>query len=198
MEEQAARAFADLDAIDIGVGAIMVFYGLRGYVRGLIAEVLALAALLIGLTVAFRWTPELMPKYAQQIPGPAMSDTAITFLFVFGAVGLALRILAAVLQGAVASAGSSPLNRLGGAAFGLGKGALTLGCMVLLLRTFAPIPAGLSTGEAAGPIEQMNRRLAESVAAASLADMASEVFSTLVDAAEIRLRMLAASDNEGA
>ena len=194
---EASQAFADLDAIDIGVGAIMVFYGLRGYMRGLIAEVFALVALVGGLAVAFRWTPDLMPKYAQQIPGPAMSDTAITFLVVFGAVGLALRLLAAVLQGAVASVSGGPLNRLGGAAFGLGKGALTLGCMVLLLRTFAPIPAGLST-EAGGPLEQLNRRLAESVAAASLADIASNVFSTLVDAAEIRLRMLAASDNEGA
>jgi membrane protein required for colicin V production len=197
-QAQATQALSQLDAIDYAVGAIMVFYGLRGYTRGLIAEVLALGALIAAATVAFRWTPDLMPKYAEQIPGPAVSDTAITFLFVFGAVGLALRILAGVLHSAIAAASNSPFNRLGGAVFGLGKGGLTLGCMVLLVRTFAPIPAGLTGDPAAsGPLDQMNRRLSESVAATTLSEIASGVFSTFVDAAEIRLRMLAASDNEG-
>jgi hypothetical protein len=43
----------------------------------------------------------------------------------------------------------------------------------------------------------LNSRLARSVVAPHLAQAASELFSTFADAAEIRLRMLAASDNEG-
>jgi uncharacterized membrane protein required for colicin V production len=183
--------------VDIVLAIVLVTFALRGYLRGLFSEITSLVALVIALAAAFRWTPDLVPRWADSIPGPAVVDTGIAFLFLFAAFGLALRMVFGLLRRAWSPEGSSALDRLGGAGFGLCKGALILGCAVLLLRTFTPVPATANTpAQGGGPFVELNNRLARSAVAPQLALVASELFSTFADAAEIRLRMLAASDNE--
>jgi membrane protein required for colicin V production len=186
-----------MQAVDIVVAIVLVTFALRGYLRGLFSEITSLMALVIALAAAFRWTPDFVPRWADSIPGPPMADTGITFLFLFGALGLALRMIFGFVRRAWSPEGSSAFDRLGGAAFGLCKGAVVLGCAVLLLRTFTPVPASAKApAEGGGPLVDLNSRLARSLVASRLAEVSSELFSTFADAAEIRLRMLAASDNE--
>lgn len=184
--------------VDLAIGAVLVIFALRGYLRGLYSEITAVIALVGSLAGAFRWTPLVVPRWANAIPGPSASDTAISFLFVFGALGLALRFIFSLLRRAWSLESSSPFDRLGGAVFGLCKGGVVMGCMVLMLRTFTPVPASDSAkSPGAGLFGDLNNQLARSPAASELARMTSELFSKFADAAEIRLRMLAASDNEG-
>jgi len=186
-----------MQAVDIVVAIVLVTFALRGYLRGLFSEITSLMALVIALAAAFRWTPDFVPRWADSIPGPPMADTGITFLFLFGALGLALRMIFGLVRRAWSPEGNSAFDRLGGAAFGLCKGAVVLGCAVLLLRTFTPVPASAkASAEGGGPLVDLNSRLARSLVASRLAEVSSELFSTFADAAEIRLRMLAASDNE--
>jgi len=191
-------AGTDIQTVDAAVAAILVIFALRGYLHGLYSEIAASVALIAALAAAFRWTPAMVGRWAATIPGPASSDTAITFLFLFGAIGLALRFVFNLLRRSWSPGGSSPFDRLGGAAFGLCKGGVVLGCAVLLLRTFTPLPTtGNAQAPAHGIFAQLNERLARSPVASELAQAASKLFSTFADAAEIRLRMLTASDNEG-
>ncbi len=192
-----ATSAIGMHGIDIAVSVLLLLFALRGYSKGLFHEIMTLLALLLGLTAAFRWTPVVAPRFAESIPGPAFVDTGISFLFVFGLVGTTLRLLIVAIERMWVTVRNSPANRLGGAVFGIFKGAVVVGCSVLLLRTFTPTPpAETKPGEVAGPVQKLNQTLAESMFAARLAEMTSGLFSTVVDAAEIRLRMLAASDNE--
>jgi membrane protein required for colicin V production len=197
--EEAKTLWSGLQPLDVAVGGVLVYFALRGWLRGFVGEVLALTALVLAAAAAFRWTPDAVAHFADTIPGPASADAAISFLFVFGISGLGFRVLARVVEQTVTANRGSVLNRLGGAMFGLCKGGVALGCAVMLVRTFAPEPAlrGEDT-RGKGAVERLNARLAESPAAAELADVADGLISMLVDAAEIRLRMLVTSDNEGA
>lgn len=187
---------AGMQPVDVVVAIVLVIFALRGYLRGFFSEITSLMALVIALAAAFRWTPDFVPRWADSIPGPPMADTGITFLFLLVTLGLALRMVFGLLRRAWSPDGSSAFDRVGGAAFGLCKGGLVLGCAVLLLRTFTPVPAAAEAPAHGGPFVDLNSRLARSVVAPQLAHAASELFSTFADAAEIRLRMLAASDNE--
>lgn len=183
--------------MDVAVAVMLTGFALRGYLRGLYAEVTALLALVIALGAAFRWTPAVVPQWANVLPGSAAADTAITFLVLFAALGLALRFLFGLLRRGWSPETGSIFGRIGGAAFGLCKGGVALGCAVLLLRTFTPEPATAgAVAPGGGPFADLNNRLARSPVASELARVTSGLFSTFADAAEIRLRMLVASDNE--
>jgi uncharacterized membrane protein required for colicin V production len=184
--------------VDIAVAAAICFFALRGYSKGLFHEVMTLLALVVALTAAFRWTPDVVPRFADRIPGPAFVDTGISFLFLFGLTGMTLRFIVTMIERMWVTARNSPANRLGGAVFGIFKGGVVLGCAVLMLRTFTPTPMDEGVrAKVSGPVQSINVKLAQSMFAARLADLTSGLFSTVVDAAEIRLRMLAAGDNEG-
>jgi len=185
-------------AIDIAVGVSLLFFAARGYARGLFHEVTALAALLLGMTAAFRWTPTVVPHIAEKIPGPSFVDTPATFLLVFATTGIALRVVFSIAGRTWKGMSASPANRLGGVLFGMAKGAASLGSAMLILRAFtpAPLPNG-SPNPFAAPIQKLNASIEQSPLAGGLVQATSGLFSNVVDAAEIRLRMLAASDNEG-
>ena len=189
------QSFAAAHAVDVVVGVSLLWSALRGYTRGLVHELMSLAALFLAMAAAFRWTPIVVPKLAEKIPGPSSIDTPVTFLLVFVATAIALRILVAIVGRNWLSA--SRVNRFGGAAFGAGKAAIALGSTIVMLRTFVPPP--LPSGNAnpfAAPVQMLNDRIAQSPLAAELARLTSGLYSGVADAPEIRLRMLAASDNE--
>src|SRR5262245_61534668 len=94
-----AQAFvSQIHVVDVVIGVIVATYAVRGYGRGLLDEVLSLVALLCALAAAFRWTPDAVAHFGRSIPGEGFSDTGIAFLFVFGAAGLALRLVATAIH----------------------------------------------------------------------------------------------------
>jgi membrane protein required for colicin V production len=194
--EAVHTSYFGIDVIDIGIGVWMLLSAARGFRRGLLREMMAMLALAVALIVAFQWTPDVVPRFAASIPGPVAVDTAVTFVGLFTVVGIALRILAAVVAN-LWNIGSSPLNKLGGTLFGAGKAGLAIGTAVLVLRTFSPTLPDEKIDARANPVQKLNARVHQSVLAGALATAASSVLSSAADAAEIRLRMLAASDNEG-
>jgi hypothetical protein len=188
-------SFAAEHAVDIIVGISLLWSAFRGYTRGLFHEVMSLVALFLAVAAAFRWTPTVMPKLAEKIPGPSSIDTPISFLLVFAATGIALRILVAIIGRRLSG---SRANRVGGAFFGTAKGAVALGSTFLMLRTFTPAPLPcVNPNPFAVRVQMLNDRIGDSALASEIVRLTSGLFSGVVDAGEIRLRMLAASDNEG-
>jgi uncharacterized membrane protein required for colicin V production len=183
-----------MHGFDLAVAASLALCAYRGYARGLFQEVMSLFALALAVIAAFRWTPDVVPRLAQSIPGPSFFDTAVVFSALFAVTGIALRILVSIVSRSAAR--SSTANRVGGAAFSAARGAMVIGSVVLTLRSFTPTPLPGSANTPSGPLQQLNGRLADSFCAAHLARLSSAFISAFVDAPEIRLRMLATSDNE--
>jgi uncharacterized membrane protein required for colicin V production len=191
-------SWATTHAVDIAVGVALLVSAVRGYARGLFHEVTALAALLLAMSAAFRWTPTVVPHVAEKIPGPSFIDTPAAFFLIFAVTEIALRIVFSIAGRSWKGMSASPANRLGGVVFGMVKGGATLGSTMLILRAFTPAP--LPNGRPnpfATPIQTLNASIERSSLAGGLVQATSGLFSNVVDAAEIRLRMLAASDNEG-
>jgi uncharacterized membrane protein required for colicin V production len=188
-----AQAFvSQVHVVDVVIGVIVATYAVRGYSRGFLDEVLSLVALLCALAAAFRWTPDAVAHFGQSIPGEGFSDTGIAFLFVFGAAGLALRLVATAIHRMSTPAAASPLNRLGGAAFGACKGMVVLGCAVLLLRSFAPqMPA--DGEQSRNPFAVLNSRISTAPVAAHVTQWTGGLLSTFASAAESRIKTLAAA-----
>lgn len=183
-----------MHAVDVIIGLVVSVYAVRGYTRGLLGEVLSLVVLLGALAGAFRWTPDAATRFGASIPGPGVTDTGIAFLVVFAITGMALRLLARAIERLSIPAGASPLNRLGGAVFGICKGGVVLGCAVLLLRASAPaMTQAAAQAKDAGPVAAMSWQLASAPLAAHVTEWTSKLLSTFANAAELRVKMLAAS-----
>ena len=181
-----------MNTVDIFVVLGLSFFAFKGYANGLVHEILSLLAMLAGLCAAFRWTPKLVPRLAEAVPGPAFVDTGVAFLVLFALVLVTGRYLSTMVQRVWVQVRHSPANRLAGASFGIFKGAIILGCTILMLRSFATdahasdqVPAGV-----AGQVVEINGRIDESYLAARLADLTSEIFSALMDTAETKVRSL--------
>ena len=182
-----------MNTVDIVVVVGLSLFALRGYTNGLVHELMSLAALLAGLAAAFRWTPKLVPRLAESVPGPAFVDTGVAFLILFALVLMTGRYVATMIRRVWLQAGRSPANKLAGMSFGIFKGAIVLGCTILALRSFAPdahasdeIPTGV-----AGQVVDFNMKVESSYLGARLADLTSGVFSALMDTAETQVRTLA-------
>jgi len=192
------RAFvSQLHVVDVIIGVIVATYAVRGYARGFLGEVLSLVALLCALAAAFRWTPDAVAHFGASIPGTGFSDTGIAFLFVFGLAGLALRVLMLAIERMSTPAAASPLNRLGGAAFGACKGVVVLGCAVLLLRSFAPQPATDVAQSQNNPFSALSSRISSAPLAAHVTQWTGGLLATFASAAEARIKTLAAAPSAG-
>jgi len=183
-----ARAFASqLHAVDVIIGLVVATYAVRGYARGLIHEVLSLLALLCAFAFAFRWTPDAVARFGDAIPGKGFSDTAILFLLIFGTAGMAFRIFASAMERMSMPAAASPLNRLGGAAFGAGKGMLVLGCAVLALHAVAPRTTSPDQKSSGNPLVTLTSSISAAPLAAHVTHWTHDLLSTLASAVEAHL-----------
>ena len=115
-----------MNIVDLILLVVLFFFGLRGYFKGLFRETLSLAGLVIGFMAAVRYSEALArvgEAYWQVAPlvlkGAAFVGVFFVVYFLFNVIGWLLHRSEKVLflQG---------LNRLGGIAIGLGKGAAVM------------------------------------------------------------------------
>jgi uncharacterized membrane protein required for colicin V production len=194
--EQARQLLSEMHAVDFVIGLVVATYAVRGYGRGLLGEVLSLAALLCALAAAFRWTPTAVDRFGASIPGAAFTDTGIAFLVVFGLTGMGLRVFVSAAERMSGPAAASPLNRLGGAMFGVCKGGVVLGCTVLALRALSPtttLDGAPQANAGGGPVQALTSRLASAPLASHVTQWTGDFLKAFGSAAETRIRMFAAS-----
>ena len=186
-----------MNSIDIAVVLGLSFFAYKGYKNGLVHELLTLAALGAGLLAGHRWTPKLVPRIAEAIPGPAFLDTGVAFLILFTLVLMTGRYIATIVRRVWVQANSSPANRMAGMSFGIFKGALVLGCTILALRSFAPEAQAAedAQGGMAGRVAQINGKVDQSYIAARLADLTGGFFSALMESVGERVRELTTDES---
>lgn len=111
-----------LNYFDIGVLVIIVALGIRGGLRGFVAEMAGLVGLVVGLLMARSLSPRVVAELSAHIAPAAAPTVAFVGLVIAGMllVGLLARLLQKVLE--VAFAGW--LDHLLGGAAGAAKGVL--------------------------------------------------------------------------
>jgi membrane protein required for colicin V production len=119
---------------------VLFLFGLRGYFKGLLRETFSIGGLVIGFMMAVRydeavaaWVASYWDASPLLLKGTAFVAIFFTVYFVFALIGWALHWSANVLF-------LRTLNRLGGIAVGLGKGAAATALIVLFVTSSAWIP----------------------------------------------------------
>lgn len=126
-----------MSLLDISIMVVLALMGLRGLLRGLIKEVAALTALVLGGWLAYRYHGVAAAPLKTLMPAAAAEVVAFVLLLIL--VGLAAHLLGNLLTGLVRLALLDWVNRLGGVAVGLLEGSLLLG-MVLYAIIAIPFP----------------------------------------------------------
>ena len=126
--------------VDVFVLAVLALFGLRGFFRGLFREALSLAGLIVGFMLAVAYDQDVAAYAAghwtvSPIVVKGTAFVAIFFLvyFVFSLVGWLLHRSEKLLF-------LHTLNRGGGIAIGVGKGAALTALAIFLLTSAAWLP----------------------------------------------------------
>jgi uncharacterized membrane protein required for colicin V production len=167
--------------LDFVLGLALAALLVRGWSRGLIRELLALAGLVLGTWLAFALSPllgDFLTKSFGVTPEIARIGGGLLLFALFGA---ALTIGAALLTKAMALAGLTTLNRIGGSAVAIGWGIALMVVLINIVRVLPLSPSVESRLEEsvvvetiAGPTALPQRvfyRLAADTALAALAQI---------------------------
>jgi len=120
-----------MTVFDYVVLVIMGLSVLLSILRGFVREALALASWLVAFFVAKLYTLELAPLLPQSIPNQSLRLLA-AFLILFLAALLICSLLAIALSAVFKRAGLGWMDRCLGALFGLARGIIIVGVLVLL------------------------------------------------------------------
>ncbi len=121
-----------MNLLDYAVLAILGFSILLSVIRGLVREVLALAAWAIAFVVAYMFGTELAALMPEEIPGGELRWLA-GFATLFFLVLLTMSLVALALSQLVKSAGLSVEDRILGAVSGLARGVAVVMILVLMV-----------------------------------------------------------------
>lgn len=112
--------------------ALLTVTALSGLMRGMIREVLGLAAWLVAIVAARLLAPDVAGRLTGLVDSPD-GRLVIAFVLVIAAVIIIFMLITRMLQAVLGWAGLGIIDRLGGAAFGLLKGGAILVVVTLLI-----------------------------------------------------------------
>jgi len=118
-------------AFDYAVLAIVAASILLGAWRGLVSEVLALAAWVAALLAGRALAPEMAPVFGEWLQEPALRYAA-AFVAIVVAVLVTAALLRLALSKLLRAIGLGPLDRFLGAVFGVARGVLVVLLCVLI------------------------------------------------------------------
>jgi membrane protein required for colicin V production len=120
-----------MTGFDLCVLAILAISLLLGLWRGLVSEVLALAAWVLALLAGKTFSSDAAPALAGVIKDPTL-QMSVAFALIVVAVILLVALVRFLLRELLRAAGLGVADRLLGACFGLGRGLLVVLLGVLL------------------------------------------------------------------
>ncbi len=123
--------------VDIAILVILVFFLLKGVLRGLLKEVCSLLGLVLGGVFAFTFHLPLAQVLQDSVNLPAQLCVWGSFLAIFLVVVVLFGVIGFVLSRFVKLIFLGGFNRLAGAIFGLVQGVVLLAMILLALHSSA-------------------------------------------------------------
>ena len=150
---------ATLTPFDWIILALALWSVIRGFLRGLIRELFALAALITGITVA-TWNYIALARWlARWIPQPTSADIA-AFLLLSLAVTVGVLLVGRLVRSAAHLVGLGLLDRLAGALFGLARACLLGAAILMGCITFLPPQPWMQHSRLTPPLLQVAHAVA--------------------------------------
>jgi membrane protein required for colicin V production len=125
-----------MNYLDIIIAIPMIWFGWKGFGKGLIIELASLISLALGIYIAIRFAhyAAVKLKSAVNISDEYINLTA--FILTFIAVVALVFLFAKVLEGALKMVSLSVMNKLVGMAFGMLKIALIISSFIYIINRF--------------------------------------------------------------
>ncbi len=137
-----------MNPLDWLITALLVYSAVRAAMNGFFREAFTLAGLLIGFPLACWYYHALAQALAGLITAPTIALLAAFFL-ILTAVTLTASLLGRVLRRGARTVGLGFADRLGGAIFGLLRGAGVAVALLLALTAFLPAAPWVQTSQIA-------------------------------------------------
>jgi uncharacterized membrane protein required for colicin V production len=134
------KRFVTVNWVDLTLLCVFALFGLRGFFRGFFREFFSLIGLFAGFMVAVAYDQDLaslISKYWQMSP---LVLKGVSFVAVFFVVYFFLNLAGWLLHRSERLLFLKTLNRTGGIALGMGKGAALTAVAVFLLSSTALLP----------------------------------------------------------
>ena len=129
--------------IDVTVLSVVALFGLRGYFRGLFREISSLVGFLAGFMVAVRYDDALASIIARHWESSPLLLKGVAFVVIFFAVYFLFNLSGWLLHHAAKPLLLQTVNRLGGMAIGIGKGAIVAALMISFATSGSWLPASV-------------------------------------------------------
>ncbi|NDY92143.1 CvpA family protein [Ideonella livida] len=148
-----------MTGLDLFLGGVLCFSAVLGAMRGLVLELVSLAAWVLAWWLASSHSERLAGLAGMQVSGGW--DALLAFVLVFVATLLVAGLLGRLLKAALGLTPFWLVDRLGGAVFGLLRGLLVLLLLVALAR-LTPLATQPIWKESAGAVwlEGVHQRVA--------------------------------------
>ena len=125
-----------MNYLDIIIGIILIIFALGGLKNGIIREAFSLAAFIGGIYGAIKLCDMVGQWLGKLINVNDDLMSVISFIVVFIALALIINWLGNVIAGIIESVSLGFIDKLGGVVFGIAKGFLLVGIIILLLDFF--------------------------------------------------------------
>jgi membrane protein required for colicin V production len=119
---------------------ILFLFGLRGYFKGLFREIFSLGGLIVGFIVAVRYDQLVALRAESYWHAPQLLLKGAAFVAIFFIVYFIFAFVGWVLHRSETLLFLQTVNRLGGVAVGLGKGAAIIALLVFFVTSSAFLP----------------------------------------------------------
>jgi uncharacterized membrane protein required for colicin V production len=129
--------------IDVTLLSVLALFGLRGYFRGLFREISSLVGFLAGFMVAVRYDDALGSIIAHYWNSSPLLLKGVAFVVIFFIVYFLFNLSGWLLHHAAKPLLLQTINRLGGMAVGMGKGAILTALVVSFATSGSWLPASV-------------------------------------------------------
>ena len=126
-----------MNYIDLTIGSLLIFGAVRGFFKGLIVEVAALAALVLGIIGALLFSTVIGDFLSTYFETITAAPAGVVFALVFIGIVVGVNLLAKGVTRLIKLAALGTLNRLLGAFFGALKYGLLISGVLLVIDQFS-------------------------------------------------------------
>jgi membrane protein required for colicin V production len=129
-----------VNVLDIILLCLLFLFGLRGYIKGFFREIFSLAGLIVGFMAAARYNHTVATLSEEYWKISPFILKGASFVGIFFAIYLCFNLLGWFIHRSAKFVFLQTLNRVGGIAIGIGKGAAVMALIVFFMSSASWIP----------------------------------------------------------